>query len=146
MKLPTMDEPNAEVVELTWDQALTWRVGRQLLGTPATDPVEVTSALGGVQAQVASSALQGWRFAPGDFPTSRICCGRSGLSEDLGDERNVVSAARSADRHLDRRPPTTPVEDHPGLEKYHGVTKSQLDALTEAIPSVLSDEPVTRRS
>ena len=34
----------------------------------------------------------------------------------------------------------------PGWEKYHGVTKSQLDALTEAIPSVLSDEPVTRRS
>ena len=35
---------------------LTWRVGRQLLGTPATDPVEVTSALGGVQAQVASAS------------------------------------------------------------------------------------------
>ena len=43
---------------LTWDQALAWRLGQQHLDSPGSDPVRVISRIGGVQAQVASSAAQ----------------------------------------------------------------------------------------
>lgn len=139
-----MDETSPGV-ELTWNRALTWRVGRQLLDAPATDPVRVTSALGGVQAQVGTSALQGMAIRTRKLPD---------LEKLLWEKRSLVKtwAMRGTLHLLPAAEIGTwiaalrqrPWKITPGWEKYHGVTKSQLDALTEAIPSVLSDEPMTR--
>jgi hypothetical protein len=44
-------------VKLTWDQVFAWRMRRQLLDPPGkVNVVDVVRRLGGVQAQVASSA------------------------------------------------------------------------------------------
>ncbi|MFN8624202.1 MAG: crosslink repair DNA glycosylase YcaQ family protein [Chloroflexota bacterium] len=49
-------------VPITWPQALAWRLDRQLLGTaPGADVPAIVWRLGGVQAQVASSAEQAVR-------------------------------------------------------------------------------------
>jgi hypothetical protein len=139
-----MAETNSPLA-LTWDQALAWRVGRQLLDRPVGDPVKVTSALGGVQAQVGSSVLQTVAIRTSNLPD---------LEKLLWEKRSLVKtwAMRGTLHLLPASEIGTwiaalrqrPWKITPGWEKYHGVTKSQLAALTEAIPHVLSVEPMTR--
>jgi Winged helix DNA-binding domain len=139
-----MNETNASV-ELTRNQALTWRVGRQLLDDPATDPVQVTSRTAGVQTQVASSATEAVAIRSKRLPD---------IEHFLWEKRSLVKtwAMRRTLHLLPAAEIGTwiaalrqrPWKITPGWEKYHGVTKSQLGALTEAIPSVLSDKPMTR--
>ncbi len=132
-------------LELTWDQALAWRLGRQLLDAPGRDPVRVASALGGVQAQVASSALQAVAIRSKRRPD---------IEQLLWEKRSLVKTwAMRGTLHL--LPASEigfwtaalrqrPWKITPAWEKYHGISKSQLDSLTGAIPSVISGEPMTR--
>ena len=132
-------------VELTWDQALSWRVGQQMLRQPLSDPVRVVAALGGVQAQVASSALQ---------VTAIRASSRPDLDDLLWHRRTLVKTwAMRGTLHLlpskeFRRWVAVmrqrPQRITPGWEKYHGVSASQLEAITVAIAEVMSDEPMTR--
>jgi hypothetical protein len=135
----------APEIELTWDQALSWRVGRQLLDSPLGHPVEVASVLAGIQTQVASSALQAIAIRSKDLPD---------IDHLLWEERSLIKTwAMRGTLHL--LPGSElglwfaalrqrPWKITPAWERYHGLTGSQLDALTQAIPSVLSGEPMTR--
>jgi hypothetical protein len=132
-------------LEITWDQALSWRVSRQHLDQRLGNPLEVISALGGVQSQVEYSALQAVTIRSKKRPN---------LERLLWEERSLVKTwAMRGTLHL---LPTSelglwiaalrqrPWKITPAWVEYHGITKRQLDALTEAIPSVLSAEPITR--
>jgi len=139
-----MTETNSEVA-LSWDQALSWRLSQQFLDSPGTGPVQVISKLGGVQAQVGSSAAQ----------AVAIRSKRLSDTEDLlWEKRSLVKTwAMRGTLHL--LPATEignwiaalrqrPWKITPAWEKYHGITKTQLDSLTEAIAQVISGEPMTR--
>jgi hypothetical protein len=139
-----MAEPDPDL-SLTWDQVLAWRLGQQVLQRPRPDPVGVVSALGGVQAQVASSALQAVAIRSRALPD---------LDRLLYEEKALVKTwAMRGTLHLlpaselpiwfgmlRRRP----WKITPAWERYHGITSKQLDSITETIPEVLSAEPVTR--
>ena len=139
-----MTQPKPEL-ELTWDQALAWRLGQQLLDSPGTDPVRVISKIGGVQAQVASSAAQAVTIR-----SKRL----ADIEALLWEKRRLVKTwAMRGTLHL--LPASEiglwiaalrqrPWKITPAWEKYHGIKKSQLDALTGAIPDVISGEPMTR--
>jgi len=142
--MPRTTKPTAEV-DLTWDQALYWRVERQLLPKPLADPVAVVTALGGVQTQVASSALQ---------VISIRCTSTPDLDDLLWQQRALVKTwAMRGTLHL--LPSIEywrwvamlrqrPQKITPGWEKYHGVTATQLTAITEAIGEVMTEEAITR--
>ncbi|HEX2403441.1 MAG TPA: crosslink repair DNA glycosylase YcaQ family protein, partial [Acidimicrobiia bacterium] len=108
---------------LTWDQALGWRRGRQLLDWPVGDPVEVISRLGGVQAQVASSATQAVAIRSRRLPD---------LEKLLWEKRSLVKtwAMRGTLHLLPAAELGTwiaalrqrPWKITPGWERYHGVT------------------------
>jgi hypothetical protein len=142
--MPRTTKPTAEV-DLTWDQALSWRVTRQLLPKPLGDPVGVVTALGGVQTQVASSAMQ---------VISIRCSSLPNLEDLLWKDRALVKTwAMRGTLHL--LPSIEfwrwvamlrqrPQKITPGWEKYHGVNSTQLAAITEAIGAVMSDQAMTR--
>ncbi len=139
-----MTQPKPEL-ELTWDQALAWRLGRQLLDSPGSDPVRVISKLGGVQTQVASSAMQAVAIR-----SKRL----ADIEDLLWEKRQLVKTwAMRGTLHL--LPASEigvwiaalrqrPWKITPAWEKYHGIDKAQLDSLTAAIPEVISGEPMTR--
>jgi len=139
-----MTETNSALA-LTWDQALAWRLGRQLLDSPGTDPVQVISKIGGVQTQVASSAAQAVAIRSKRLPD---------IEHLLWEKRSLVKTwAMRGTLHL--LPASEigvwiaalrqrPWKITPAWEKYHGISKSQLDSLTGVIPSVISGEPMTR--
>ena len=132
-------------LELTWDQALAWRLGRQLLDSPGAEPVQVISKTGGIQAQVASSAAQSVAIRSKRLPD---------IEHLLWEKRSLVKTwAMRGTLHL--LPASEmgfwiaalrqrPWKITPAWERYHGISKSQLDALTEAIPAVISGEPMSR--
>ena len=132
-------------VELTWDQALSWRVGRQLIREPMADPVRVVAALGGVQTQVASSALQ---------VTTIRASAKPDLDDILWRRRTLVKTwAMRGTLHLlpsieywrwVAMMRQRPQKITPGWEKYHGVSAAQLATITETIGEVMSDRPMTR--
>jgi hypothetical protein len=139
-----MAKPTPEV-SLSWDQVLAWRQSRQLLDKPLTDPVEVASALGGVQTQVASSALQVVAIRSKELPD---------IDHLLWREKKLVKTwAMRGTLHL---LPANELADWFGLlrrrpwkisaawERYHGIDSQKLDAITDAIAQSLSAEPLTR--
>ncbi len=107
--------------------------------------MRVISKIGGVQAQVASSAAQ----------AVAIRCKRlADIEHLLWEKRSLVKTwAMRGTLHL--LPASEigvwiaalrqrPWKITPAWEKYHGISKSQLDSLTGAIPTVISGEPMTR--
>ena len=132
-------------LSLTWDQVLAWRMSRQLLDAPLADPVEVTSALAGVQTQVASSAVQVVAIRSTSLPD---------IDRLLWQEKSLVKTwAMRGTLHL------LPVEEleiwfgflrrrpwkiTPAWERYHGIFGRQLEIITEAIAQIVSAEPMTR--
>jgi Winged helix DNA-binding domain len=139
-----MTETNS-ALDLTWDRVLAWRLSRQLLDSPGSDPVKVTSRIGGVQAQVGSSAAQAVAIRSKRLPD---------IEHLLWEERSLVKTwAMRGTLHL--LPASEiglwiaalrqrPWKITPAWERYHGIDKSQLDSLTGAIPSIVSGEPMTR--
>ncbi|MGH8872341.1 MAG: winged helix DNA-binding domain-containing protein [Acidimicrobiia bacterium] len=132
-------------LQLTWDQVLSWRVDKQLLPDPLPDALRVISTLGGVQVQLASAAIQVIAIRSTSVPD---------LDRLLWEERSLVKTwVMRGTLHL------LPADElgtwiaalrqrewriTPAWEKYHGVTKAQLEAITAAIPLVVSDAPQTR--
>jgi len=146
MKLTTMSrvQPSHDI-ELTWDQALAWRVSRHHLTNPSRDPVRLAGDLAGVQAQVPASTLQVLTIRGTQVPD---------LDALLWDERELVKTwAMRGTLHL---LPTSELDVWiaalrqrewkitPAWERYHGTSAAQLDAITRAIPEVLTDSPLTR--
>jgi len=140
-------EPETQCESLGWDQVLGWRVGRHRLASPAGTPVEVTSALAGVQAQVASSAHQVLAVrsgSPGGIDVERL----------LWTDRVLVKTwAMRGTLHLLPAAEwpewvallsTREWRITPAWVKYHGVTAEELAEVTAAVPEALAGGPLTR--
>lgn len=138
-------EPKPEL-ELTWDQTLAWRLKRQLLvGAASSDPVHTVSALAGVQTQVATSATQALVIRGDTVPD---------LDDLLWKRRSLIKTwAMRGTLHL--LPAAEigvwfsalrqrPWKITAAWERHHGITASQLAAITESIPEILSATPMTR--
>jgi hypothetical protein len=134
---------------VSWSQALAWRVERQLLVSPLPDVVEVARRLGGVQAQVTSSAEQAVWLRSGLAPSVT----RSALWEERtlvkswamrgtlhwlpADEYPMWTAAlRDKERNLKRGA---------AWERYHQMSYAQLLAITDAVAEIVGTEPLTRQ-
>jgi hypothetical protein len=122
------------------------RLAQQHVTHPVPDLLAVTAALGGVQAQVTSSA----QFAVGLRSTATS----ADIDTALWNDRRLVKtwAMRGTLHWL-------PAEEYPlwvaalrtrewritpGWEKYHGVSKTELEAITDAIPEALDGRQLTR--
>ena len=126
---------------------LGWRVGRHRLASPAGTPVEVASALVGVQTQVASSAHQVLAVR-GDSPDG------IDVEQLLWKDRALVKTwALRGTLHLLPAAEwaewvallgTREWRITPAWVKYHGVTAEELDAVTAAVPEALAGGPLTR--
>lgn len=133
-------------VDLTWEQVLGWRVRQQRLADPAGGPVEVTARLAGVQAQVAGSAAQvlAVRSADPAVDVERLLWQDRSLVKTWAmrgtlhllpatEWRTWVAVLRTREWRIT-----------PGWVRYHGITKDELDAVTDAIPEALAGDPLTR--
>jgi hypothetical protein len=133
--------------EITWQQALAWRMRRHLLDPVGRLSVEdVVGRLCGVQAQVASSAELAIRVRR---ETSRL----GEVERALREGRLIKTWAMRGTLHL-----LTPEEagtflalmasgrswERPSWQRYFGVTPKQVDALRRAVRSALADRPLTR--
>ena len=131
---------------LTWDRVLGWRLAQQRLAQPEGDPVAVTGALAGVQAQVASSAAQvlAVRGDGAAVDVDRLLWRDRALVKTWAmrgtlhllparEWRTWIAVLRTREWRIT-----------PGWERYHGITRAELDAVTEAIPAALAGDPLTR--
>lgn len=134
-------------LNLTWKQALAWRMERQLLATSEQRPIEdVVSRLGGVQAQVASSAalaicIRGEGILPADVAAA-IADGRLIKTwamrgtlhlvgpEDGGNYLSLLAAARWW--------------DSPAMWRGFDIGERQFDVLRHAVRDVLSGRALTK--
>jgi hypothetical protein len=135
-------------VKVSWDQALAWRVGVQLLREPSGMAVDVGRRVAGVQAQVMSSAELAVGVRTGRPPEH--------LRAALWEERTLVKTwAMRGTLHL------LPADELPtwvaalrakeqtarrsrAWERYHGVTVAQLAEITAAVGEIVGREPLTR--
>jgi winged helix DNA-binding protein len=144
-------------VHVSWEQALAWRVAQQLLGDPVPRPgtppppagsvVEAARRLAGVQAQVMSSAELALGVRTGAPPSAtrtalqerrltKTWAMRGTLHLFPSDELPTWVAALRAKEAGTRRTR--------GWEEYHGVTVSQLAAITGTVGDMLGRAPMTR--
>ena len=135
------------MARVTWDQALAWRMHRQLLDPVADRSVaDVVRRLCGVQAQVASYAELGVRVRratsrPGDVARAlsqgriiKTWAMRGTLHlvtpEDAGVFLSLVAAGRSW--------------EVPSWQQWFGITPKQLDALRVVVREALDGRVLTR--
>lgn len=135
-------------MEVSWEQAVSWRVGRQLLLEPRGTAVEAARQLAGVQAQVMSSAELAVGIRTGQRPDDvraslwadrtllKTWAMRGTLHLLPADELPTWVAALRAKEQAARR--------GTAWERYHGITVEQLGAITAAVGEVLGPEPLTR--
>jgi hypothetical protein len=132
---------------ISWRQALAWRMQRHLLDPIGSPPVAaVVDRLCGVQAQVASSAELAVRVRR---ETSR----KGEVARALRNGRLIKTWAMRGTLHL-----LTPEEagaflalmaagrswERPSWQRYFGVTPKQIDALRRAVRVALEGGPLTR--
>ena len=134
-------------VQVTWQQALAWRMQRHLLDPVGRLPVTgVVRRLCGVQAQVASSAEIAVRVRrkasqPGEVGHAlsegrliKTWAMRGALHlltpEEAGAFLSLMAAGRSWER--------------PSWQRYFGVTPKQLEALRRAVREALDGAVLTR--
>jgi hypothetical protein len=133
------------VTAITREQALSWRMRRQLLDPPGTLSVaRVVARLCGVQAQVASSAELAVRMRressrPGEVGRA-LAGGRvvktwamRGALHLLSAENGAVFLSITAPERLWER-----------WRRYFGTSSKQMDVLWRAISDALQSEPLTR--
>jgi hypothetical protein len=111
-------------MSVTWGQVCGWRLSQQYVSRPGDDPVAVVSVLGGMQAQVTSSAQLSVGLRSTATPEQ--------LDDALWSQRRLVKtwAMRGTLHWLpaDEYPlwiaalRTREWRITPGWEKYHGVT------------------------
>jgi len=140
-------EPETQCDPLGWDQVLGWRVARHRLDAPAGTPVEVASALAGVQTQVASSAHQVLAVrcaSPDGIDVDRLLWTDRALVKTwaLRGTLHLLPAAEWAEWVALLR--TREWRITPAWVKHHGVTEAELDAVTAAVPEALAAGPLTR--
>ena len=137
----------AQPLDVTWPQALAWRMNRHLLdplGT--TKPEEVVRRLCGVQAQVASSADFAIRVRQEDPKPGAV-------AEALSDGRLVKTWAMRAALHL--LPPDEAGDylslmaagrpwERPIWQRYTGMTPAAMDKMRDAVAEILGDRALTR--
>ena len=140
----TLPPPSAS---LSWAQVLAFRTSRQLLVPRGTKrPVEVARRLVGVQAQVASAAELA-------VAVRRRSPRRGEVDRALADRTLVKTWAMRGTLHLlpaDAAPLVLATLSRlrpwtaPAWERYHGVSKADVQRVLDALPDVLSGEPITR--
>jgi len=139
--------PPAVVAKVTWEQALAWRMRRQLLDPVGDRPVaEVVRRLCGVQAQVASSAELAVRVR-------RTTSKAGDVTRALRDGRLIKTWAMRGTLHL-----LTPEDagaflslmaagrqwERPSWQRFFGVTPTQLEGLRAAVREALDGKVLTR--
>lgn len=141
----------ADVIELSWDQVLAFRLRRQFLAerAPPGSLLSVASAVCGVHAQVASAAeLALWARVEG--------LEQGAVRRALEEERTLVKTWTVRDTvHL------VPADDLPlyvavlrplpegpgdGWMRQRGITREQYHAIVENVPRALDGRPRTRES
>jgi DNA glycosylase AlkZ-like len=135
------------VLKVSWPQALAWRMERQFLEPVASLPVEdVVRRLGGVQAQVASTAELAVRVRRDSSEAGEV--GRA-----LAEGRLIKTWAMRGALHL-----LTPEEGgaflalmasgrswaRPSWQRYFGVTPAQVENLRGAVREALDGRVLTR--
>ena len=130
---------------VTWPQVCGWRLSRQHVTMPAADPLDVTARLAGVQAQVTSSA---------QFTLGLRCAAAAPVDQMLWTDRTLIKtwAMRGTLHWLPAGEyplwiaalRTREWRITPAWERYHGVTKAELHAITDAIPVALDGSQLTR--
>lgn len=135
---------------LSWDAVLAWRLRRQRLAerAPADAALDVVSAIGGVHAQVASSAeLTLWARVEG--------LSRDWVERALWEERTLVRTwamrgtlhllrADELARYVGALSRLRPRHHVPSWLRHHGLTREQADAMLAAIQEALDGGPLTR--
>jgi hypothetical protein len=135
-------------VKLRLDQVLAWRMKRQHLANPGSaTAVELARVLCGVQAQVQSSAEQAIAVrqatpVPGEVDRAlrdertlvRCWSVRGTLHLHAADDAARYGAAAAAVRTWER----------PSVLRGHGITLAEINAIIEAIGSVLPGQILTR--
>jgi hypothetical protein len=133
-------------IGVTWRRVGGWRLAQQHVTAPQDDLVAAAGAVCGVQAQVTSSA----QFALG----LRSRATAEDIDRALWSDRRLVKtwAMRGTLHWL-------PAHEYPlwiaalktrewritaAWERYHGVTKAELHAITDAIPVALEGQALTR--
>jgi hypothetical protein len=134
------------MVELTWDQALGWRVGRHRLATPHGHAADVTAGLAGVQAQVMSSAAQvlAVRGDAGGVDLDRLLWEDRALVKTWAMRGTLHLLPASEWRMWIAVLRTREWRITPGWVRYHGITAAELGAVTGAIPEALAGDLLTR--
>ena len=135
------------VVEVSWPQALAWRMRRQFVDPVGRLPaVEVVRRLGGVQAQVASSAELAIRLRSHDCPSGAV-------ARALADGRLLRTWAMRGTLHL-----LTPEEggaflslladgrswERPSWQREFGVMPGDMGELRLAVREALVGRPLSR--
>jgi winged helix DNA-binding protein len=135
-------------VKVTWDQALSWRVGTQLLREPSGTAVDVARQVAGVQAQVMSSAELAVGIRTGRPPEHvrallwksrklvKTWAMRGTLHLLPADELPTWVAALRAKEQAARR--------GQAWERYHGISAADLARITTAVGEIVGAEPLTR--
>ena len=136
-----------DVVGITWQQALAWRMQRQLLDPVGSLPIaRVAGRLCGVQAQVASSADLAIRVRRKDSRTGEV--GRA-----LADGRLIKTWAMRGTLHLLRPEDAGQFLSllaagrpwaRPSWQRYFGVTPAQIEELRSVVHDALSGRVLTR--
>lgn len=135
------------VPEVSWPQALAWRMRRHYLDPVGDRPVtEVVRRLCGIQAQVASSAELCVRVR-------RTSSKRGEIARALSEGRLIKTWAMRGTLHL-----LTPEDagaflalvaagrswERPAWEQWFGVSPKQIEALRGVVRAALADRPLTR--
>jgi hypothetical protein len=138
----------SRVAAVTWEQALAWRVRRQLLETPGPDAAtEVVRRLAGVQAQVASAAELAVAVRQATWRPEE-------LQRALWEDRTLVKTwamrgtlhllpADDAGAYLALVGAVRPWE-RASWQKAFGATPAEVAALTEAVAEALDGRLLTR--
>jgi hypothetical protein len=135
------------MVQITWQQALAWRMQRHLLDPVGSPPIaRVAGRLCGVQAQVASSAELAIRVRRKESRPGEV--GRA-----LSDGRLIKTWAMRGTLHLLRPEEAGQFLSlvaagrpwaRPSWQRYFGVTPAQIDELRAAVREVLAGKVLTR--
>lgn len=135
-------------IEVTWPQILAWRLDRQFVsGADGPDAVAVARRLCGVQTQVASSAqlavaVRSARPDPGAVDRAlwaertlvKTWVMRGTLHLVPADELAGYCAALSTLRFWEKG----------SWQRGHGVTAQEIEAIIDAVPRALGEQPLTR--
>lgn len=134
-------------LRVTWQQALTWRMGRQLLEPRGTlSAVDVVRRLSGVQAQVASSAemaIRARQQRPRNNEVAEALTGGELVKTWAMRGTLHLLAADEAGRYLSLLAAGRSWES-PAWERYFGLSSAQIEGLRHVVREILDGRVMTR--